>query len=75
MATSEARKAANQRWNKKTYDQILIHIKKGSKDLIKAHAQSVGESMNQFIVRAIMAQIERDTAEYNLVDTTISDTE
>ena len=75
MATSEARKEANQRWNKKTYDQILIHIKKGCKDLIKAHAQSVGESMNQFIVRAIMAQIERDTAEYNLVDTTISDTE
>lgn len=75
MATSEARKAANQRWNKKAYDQILIHIKKGSKDIIKDHAQSVGESMNQFIVRAIMAQIERDTAESSLVDTTISDTE
>ena len=34
---------------------------KGEKEKIKAHAESMGESVNSFIGRAIENQMERDT--------------
>lgn len=42
------------RYNKKTYDQILIRVPKGAKDQIKKKAQSMGyESVNKFIMDAV----------------------
>ena len=45
---------------KNNYDELKIRTEKGQKDKIKAHAESMGESMNQFVVRAISETMERD---------------
>ena len=45
----------------KAYDRINLTVPKGDKDKIKAHAESMGESVNSFIGRAIENQMARDT--------------
>lgn len=45
---------------KETYDRINLTTPKGKKEVIKAHAESNGESLNGFINRAIDETIERD---------------
>lgn len=57
---TEARKNANKNWDSKNLDRISIALPKGSKDAIKAHADSQGESVNGFIKRAIMEVTEMD---------------
>lgn len=47
-------------WIAKAYDRINLTLPKGQKDIIKAHAESQGESVNAFINRAIDNQMERD---------------
>lgn len=46
------------------YDHIDIRIRvpKGQKAIIKAHAERLDESMNQFVTRAITETMERDNA-------------
>ena len=44
----------------KAYDRINLTMPKGKKDIIKAHADSKGESVNGFINRAIDEAIERE---------------
>ena len=46
----------------KTYDRINLTVPKGDKDKIKAHAESMGESVNGFINRAIEEAMIRDNA-------------
>lgn len=41
------------RWNRQNYDSLLIRLPKGKKERIQNFAQSVGESVNGFINRAI----------------------
>lgn len=62
MAMSEARKKANEKYNAKAYDQIKVLVKKGQRDVIKAHAEKQGESLNGFIKRAIDEAVERDNS-------------
>lgn len=57
---TEKKRASNEKWNAANLDRISIALTKGDKDIIKAHAKSQGESMNQFIGRAIKQQIIRD---------------
>lgn len=57
---SEARKNANKNWDSKNLDRISIAMPKGSKEALKAHAESQGESVNAFINRAIMEVTEMD---------------
>ncbi len=47
---------------KKAYDDVRLQVKKGKKELIRAHAEAHGESVNGFINRAIQETIERDNA-------------
>lgn len=47
-------------WIAKAYDRINLTLPKGQKDIIKAHAEGRGESVNAFINRAIDNQLERD---------------
>ena len=47
-------------WIAKAYDRINLTLPKGQKDIIKAHAEGRGESVNGFISRAIDNQIEQD---------------
>lgn len=41
-------------------DEIRIRLPKGEKDTIKAHAESMGESANAFITRAIHQTMKKD---------------
>lgn len=47
-------------WIAEKLDRINLTVPKGKKDIIKAHADSRGESVNAFINRAIEETIERD---------------
>lgn len=57
---SEARKNANKNWDSKNLDRISVALPKGSKEALKAHAESTGETVNAFIKRAIMEVTEMD---------------
>ena len=52
--------AVKDRYNAKAYDEIKVRVGKGQKDMIQAHAQTQGESVNGFIGRAINEAMERD---------------
>lgn len=60
MAYSQAGNKAVQRYNKKTYDDLRIRVKKGEAEKIKQHAKKQGESLNAFANRAILETINRD---------------
>ena len=51
---------AKNKYNAKAYDRIALQVKKGQKEILKAHAESKGESLNGFINRAIDETMERD---------------
>ena len=53
--------AVKNKWNKNNYDRIEVVVPKGEKDIIKAHAQTTGESTNEFIKRAIKTTMECDS--------------
>ena len=55
---------AKQRYNEKAYDKIYITVPKGEKEIIQAHAESIGESTNAFINRAIKEAIERENGNF-----------
>lgn len=40
---------SKQKYNEKAYDRIALTVKKGQKDVIKAHAESKGMSLNGYI--------------------------
>ena len=63
MSVSKAQREAVARYNAKSYDRIELKVKKGNKDIIKAHAESKGESLNGFVNRAIDEAMERDKKE------------
>lgn len=60
MPASKAQQKAVNKYVKANYDLYQIKMPKGRKDLIKAHAEAHGESVNGFINRAIQEAIERD---------------
>ena len=51
---------AKDRYNAKVYEDIRVRVPMGQKELIQAHAESIGESVNGFIGRAIAETMERD---------------
>lgn len=51
---------AQNKYINKAYDRINLIVPKGEKDKIQKHAESVGESVNGFIKRAINETMERD---------------
>lgn len=59
---SKTSSAVKRRYNQKAYDQIQVLVRKGEKDVIKAHAEKCGESVNGFINRAIKAAMNADNA-------------
>lgn len=60
IRTAGQRIEANNRYNAKAYDRINVAVPKGRKDIIKAHAEKNGESVNGFVNRAINETIQRD---------------
>lgn len=55
--------AVKDRYNAKAYDEIKLRVFKGRKEIIKAHAESKGESVNSFINRAIDEAMEKESQE------------
>ena len=62
MPASKAQQRAVSKYMKENYDEIKVRVEKGQKDIIKAHAEARGESVNGFIGRAIVETMERDNA-------------
>ena len=60
MPASKAQQKAFNKYIKENYDVFQIRMPKGKKDIIKAHAESRGESVNSFINRAVDETIKRD---------------
>jgi predicted HicB family RNase H-like nuclease len=60
MAVSKANQRAVAKYMKTNYDELKVRVAKGEKDIIKAHAQTKGESLNGFVTRAINETMERD---------------
>lgn len=59
MSVSEAKKAANHRYDKATYEGIYIRVRKGGKAKIKAAAERDNKSVNRFILDAVEEKIEK----------------
>ena len=68
---TNAQKAATQKYINST-DQIRVRTSKGNLDFIKSHAMNMGESLGEFVNRAITEAIYRDRGEC-LVESTYSD--
>ena len=59
---TEAQKKSAKIWDAANLDRVSIAMPKGQKDIIKAHAEARGESVNGFINRAIDETMDRDKA-------------
>lgn len=57
---TDARRRASAKYLHESVEDVRIRVPKGRKAQIKAHAESMNESMNAFIIRAIAEAIERD---------------
>ncbi|MDO5423918.1 MAG: hypothetical protein Q4F41_09345 [Eubacteriales bacterium] len=57
---SKAQQKAVAKYMKNNYDEIKIRVEKGEKPIIQEHAQTMGESTNTFIRRAIKETMEHD---------------
>lgn len=55
-----AHRRGNAKYLRETVETMQIRVKKGQKAVIRDHAAAMGESMNQFVVRAIDETINRD---------------
>ena len=65
MAQRKAHMEATTRYNKKAYDRIELKLRKDadfSGDVLRAHAEATGESINAFLLRAAMETMQRDNA-------------
>lgn len=60
MPVSKSQQKAVHKYVKANYDRMELTVPKGRKDIIKAHAETQGESVNGFINRAIDNQISQD---------------
>ena len=61
MATTKASQKAVNKYMKENYDRINLTMPKGKKEIVQAHAESKGESVNAFINRAIDDALKQDT--------------
>ena len=60
MPASKAQQKAVNKYMAANYDRINLTVEKGRKEIIKAHAEARGESVNGFIKRAIENQMDID---------------
>lgn len=59
---TEAQARSAKKYLTETVEDVRIRVPKGQKAVIKSHAEQQGESMNQFVTRAITETMERDNA-------------
>lgn len=64
MTVSDAQMRAIRKYSDKTYDQLILRLRKDSDlngEALRLHAESQDESINEFIQRAIRLTIQTDT--------------
>lgn len=54
---TDARRKASRKYLTETVETIAIRVRKGDKEKIKAHAASLGMSLNEFVCSAIDAKM------------------
>lgn len=60
MAYNERQKEYTMNYMKEKLDEIKFRVPKGQKAVIREHAESMGEKLTPFIIRAINETMERD---------------
>lgn len=60
MPVSKSQQKASRKWNNNNLDRLYIFVPKGQKEVIRAMAESKGESLNSYVVKAIQRQLEED---------------
>lgn len=60
MPVSKAKQKSNRKWNENNLDRLYVFVPKGQKEIIRAMAESKGESLNSYIGKAIQRQLEED---------------
>ncbi len=63
MTVSKKQQASVNRYIAKSYDRINLTVPKGKKERIQNYAQSVGESVNGFINRAIDEALKEEDSD------------
>ena len=53
---------AKTKYNQKTYDMVPLRLKKGMKEKLEFCAKSSGKSVNQYVVDAVLANMELNRA-------------
>lgn len=59
---SQQQREAAEKYLKEKVDTIVTRVPKGRKEIVRAHAEARGESVNSFMNRAISETMERDSA-------------
>ena len=62
MSTQDKTNYKNQ-YNKENYHRIGLYVKEDIKNMLEAHKQKTGESVNAYINRLIAEDQERDKGE------------
>ena len=60
MPPTDAQRRARDKWLSEKVETINLRVPKGSKEIIKSHAEKHGESTNAFVYRTVMEAIQRD---------------
>ena len=54
VAIKDSQKRAVAKYSAANYDRVELRLEKGRKDVVKAHAEAQGESLNAFVNRAMV---------------------
>ncbi len=63
MPTNESQRKATKKYITEKLDDVRFRVPKGEREMLKKHAEKMGESVNAFIYRAVKETIERDNKE------------
>lgn len=63
MAYTAAQNKATQKYQAANLEQVRVWVKKGAKARYKAHAESLGKSLNAYVVELIEADIAKHSVE------------
>ena len=60
MAKTKTSSAVKERYNSKAYDDVRLRMVKGRKEIVQADADRAGESLNEYINKAILFRMGLD---------------
>ena len=69
MPITEAKYRAHRKWNEANLERIQVAVRAGQKAIFKQAADAAGESLNHYIISAVLARIETETGKKISLDT------